>query len=132
MSASVQVGITASVGDASLVKNITVNPVITIASFTVSPELVWEHDSATGTVTLSSAAPVGGTVVSLVSEGVDGRVPDTFTIAAGETVGTFTIETSGVSTDTEVRIRASVGSDSESVQIRVRPRAGTFSLKGST
>ena len=141
VSASVQIGITASAGGVSLVENITVTPTITIATFTVSPDLVWEHDSTTGTVTLSSQAPAGGTVVSLVSEGVDGRVPDTFTIAAGETVGTFTIETSGVSAITEVRVRASVGSDSKSVQIRVRPRttptttpaaAGAFSLKGGT
>jgi hypothetical protein len=125
----VQIRITASAGGVSLTALIRVTPENAIASLTLNPNRVRGGESTTGTVTLSSKAPVGGTVVMLKSAIIDARVPDSITIAAGATSGTFTIETRDVSKDTEIWITASVGRDSREVQIRLLPpvRSGTSS-----
>lgn len=70
--------------------------------------------SLTGTVTLGSQAPSGGTTFNLSSGSVNATVPSTVTVAAGATKATFTITTSGVSSVTAANITASVSDNSQS------------------
>jgi hypothetical protein len=87
--------------------NLTVNPAgtppppATLSSFTVSPTSVVGGSPATGTVTLPSAAPPGGTVVSLTSNlPGSASVPASVTVAAGATSANFTVTTFPVATTT--------------------------------
>src|SRR5207237_5576806 len=89
---------------------------ITLASFTVSPQTLRGGDPTTGTLTLDTVAPGGGIVVSLSSESKDGRPPASVTVPAGSKTTTVTIDTAGVSGDTEVRINATAGGVTLSVQ----------------
>lgn len=90
---------------------LTVNPVGTppppptgLSTLAINPTSVVAGGSATGTVTLVSAAPTGGTTVNL-SSGLPLRimVPATVTVAAGATTATFTVTTTaGPATSTNV------------------------------
>jgi hypothetical protein len=66
----------------------------TLASMSVSPATVNAGDGATGTITLPSAAPSGGVVVSLFSR-IPGSatVPPSVTVPAGATKASFPIAT---------------------------------------
>src|SRR5215218_2537820 len=68
-----------------------------LSSLTVSPTDVVGPDPATGTVTLSSAAPSGGFTVDLTSDNTAAAtVPPSVTIPAGSTRATFTVSTKEV------------------------------------
>ena len=111
---STPVTISTSNGGGTQSATLTVNPSgaasPALSSFTVSPTSVTGGTSATGTVRLSSAAPAGGTVVSLGSNlpGV-AQVPPSVTVPAGATSATFTITTSPADTTT-VQLSAGVSS----------------------
>lgn len=65
-----------------------------LISLTISPTTVTAPTSATGTVTLSGAAPAGGLTITLrSSETRKATVPQTVTVLAGQTSRTFTITT---------------------------------------
>ena len=115
--ADVQIRISATEGGTTLAVLIRVtqpNPLL----LTVDPVRPTGGAIATGTITLSSPAPAGGTVVRLRSEGGDALVPTTITIAGGSRRGTFTIATRDVSKDADIWIHATADRDSSSVQIR--------------
>jgi hypothetical protein len=83
----------------------------TAKDLTINPNSVVGGRSATGTVTLSGAAPSGGAVVTLskaFSNGGAGTVPATIpasvTVPAGQTSASFAIGTSAVTATTNVRI----------------------------
>jgi hypothetical protein len=82
---------------------LTINPA-TLSSVSLSPTTLIGGASATGTVTLGSAAPASGAVVTLTSNNTSATVPASVTIAAGATSATFTVTTSGVGTTTPVTI----------------------------
>lgn len=117
----VRIRITASAEGESRTALIRLTPVNKF-SLSIDPVIIGAGKSATGTVTLNSTFS-GSTVVTLSSDKTDARVPATLTIAQGNKSGTFTIETAGVSTPTEVWIEATVGRETRSVQIRVTPAA---------
>jgi hypothetical protein len=88
----------------------------------------------TGTVTLTAAAPAGGAVVRLESNAGVAQVPGTVTVAAGQTSGTFTINTSSVDTRTNVTITAIYNGVSRAASLAVllpRPRA-SFTVTSPT
>jgi hypothetical protein len=58
-------------------------------------------------------------VVTLSSSTSDARLPDSITIAAGATTGTFIIGTGGVSGDSDVWITASAGGERQAARIRL-------------
>jgi hypothetical protein len=122
VSADLRIRITATAGTDTLTALMRLTPENGIAALSVSPSRITGGDSATGTVTLASVSPAGGTVVSLSSNVVDARVPVSVTIAAGGTSGTFTIETADVSNDREAWIGATVGRDTREVQVRLLTR----------
>ncbi|PYQ71049.1 MAG: hypothetical protein DMG01_26400 [Acidobacteria bacterium] len=85
-------------------------PAATLSAFSVSPTSVVGGASATGTVTLASAAPAGGTVVSLSSNQPGAAsVPASVTVTAGATKATFPI-TTFASAGTTVQLAATLGS----------------------
>ena len=67
-----------------------------LTGLTVRPVSVPGGTSSNGTVTLSSAAPVGGVTVALSSSSSKAGVPATVTIVEGATSAQFTVTTVGV------------------------------------
>src|SRR5439155_5723045 len=74
---------------ATLLPTSAVTPVIT--ALTVSPASLTGGASASGTVTLSLAAPAGGAQVTLSSSSPAAAVPASVTVAAGATSATFNV-----------------------------------------
>jgi serine protease len=75
----------------------------------------------TGKVTLNSPAGTGGQVVNLTSENLAASVPAQVTVAEGKLTKSFTITTSKVLADTSGNIVATVGTDTASRNLTVRP-----------
>jgi hypothetical protein len=91
-------------------------------SVTLNPTSVNGGTTSQGTITLSSAAPSGGTVVNLSSSNTAvATVPTSVTVQAGATSATFTVSTSNVSFQTLVTITASSGRATESATLKVNP-----------
>ena len=84
----------------------------TLNQLTVSPTTVDGGAAATGTITLSTAAPSGGLPVTLASNNNSVSVPPTVWVPAGATSVTFPITTSIVSTSTKATITGTLGSSS--------------------
>lgn len=79
-----------------------------LASLTVAPASVIGGKTATGKVTLSSAAPATGTLVDLRSANPSAAsVPDCVAVPPGATSATFTITTYPIAANTVVGITAS-------------------------
>jgi len=112
--------ITASLGAASQSADLTINPPA-IVSLTLSPAAVVGGDSSTGKVTIGTAAPAGGLVVSLSrSNTADSMVPATVTVPAGKTSATFTITTKEVTAQTTSTITAALGPTSKSASLTIK------------
>ena len=75
-----------------------------LASLSIDPSVFKGGQTTRGTVTLTSPAPSGGTVVTLSSDDSLATVPASITIAAGGTTGTFQISTKVVPADVRIRI----------------------------
>jgi hypothetical protein len=85
---------------------------VSLSSLTVSPTDVVGPDPATGTVTLSSAAPSGGFTVDLTSDNTAAAtVPPSVTVPAGSTRATFTVSTKEVTNAQSAVIIGTVGGD---------------------
>ena len=83
-----------------------------LSSLTVSPTDVIGPDPATGTVTLSSAAPSGGFTVDLTSDNTTAAtVPPSVTVPAGSTHATFSVSTKEVTNAQSAVIIGTVGGD---------------------
>jgi hypothetical protein len=75
--------------------------------------------STTGTVTLTGAAPAGGTLVSLASSAAFAAVPSIVLVPAGSSSATFTVTTSRVRAAGTATITASLGGSSLSQTLTV-------------
>ena len=85
---------------------------VSLSSLTVSPTDVVGPDPATGTVTLSSAAPSGGFAVDLTSDNTAAAtVPASVTVPAGSTSAAFTVSTKEVTNAQSAVIIGTVGGD---------------------
>jgi hypothetical protein len=79
--------------------------------------------TATGTVTLSAAAPAGGSVVQLRSSNTAlATVPTSVTVAAGARTAVFTVTTAGTRRNRSVSIVATLGTRSVSATLDIRAR----------
>jgi hypothetical protein len=84
-------------------------PAVSLSTFTLSPTSVTGGNPSTGTVTLTSAAPAGGVVVSLSSQlPGSASVPPSVTVPAGATSASFTVTSFPVAATT-VQIAATLG-----------------------
>ena len=104
--------LSASYGGVTKTTTLTVNPAAAppaaLATLTLSPASVVGGTSATGTVTLTAAAPSGGVTLNLgSSKPTLASVPATVVVAAGATSKTFPVTTAKVRKDTSVTISAS-------------------------
>jgi len=101
----------------------TLVPVQTITSFTLYPTTVIGGiagaSTSTGTVTLSSPAPAGGTVVLLSSSNPVAQVPSMIRVPQNATTGTFTVTTSIPNGPTNVTISATAGYGLQSASLLV-------------
>ena len=95
-----------------------------LSAVSVSPTSVVGGNSSTGTATLTSAAPVGGAVVSLSSAGTAVTVPASVTVAGGATSATFTATTAAVSGATPVTISAVYSGVTRTATLTVNPAGG--------
>jgi len=83
-----------------------------LSSLTISPTDVVGPDPATGSVTLSSAAPSGGFTVDLTSDNTAAAtVPPSVTVPAGSTSAAFTVSTKEVTNAQSAVIIGTVGGD---------------------
>lgn len=90
-----------------------------VSSIALSPSAVIGTNSVSGAVTLASAAPSGGTTVSLSSNNAAASVPGSVTVAAGSTTGNFSISTKSVTTPTAVTITASTTGGSQTATLNI-------------
>jgi PKD repeat protein len=121
--------ITATANGASATGTITVDAPV-VSALSVSPTTDVGGTASTGTVTLGSAAPTGGTPVSLSSSNTSAAtVPSSVTVAAGATTATFTVTTTAVAQNASVTITASANGSSATASLTVdAPVASTLSL----
>ena len=107
-------------------------PTPTLSSLSISPTGVTGGSAnATGTATLSAAAPSGGAVVTLSSSNTTAAtVPASITIAAGATSGTFTVTSRAVTASASVTISGASGGVTRTGTLTVNPAAsgGTATL----
>jgi hypothetical protein len=100
-----------------------------LSAVSVSPSSVVGGSSSTGTLTLTSAAPTGGAVVSLSSSNAAAaNVPASVTIAAGAASATFPATTSAVTTSTPVTISAVYAGITRTATLTVNPAGQTATL----
>ena len=110
----------------------------TLSTVSITPVDLLGGTSTTGRVTLSGAAPSGGTTVALskaFSNGGTGTVPVTVpasvTVPAGQTSATFAIGTSAVTATTNVRISATLGSSTVAADMTLFPLLAAVSFDGN-
>ena len=85
---------------------------VSLSSLTVSPTDVIGPDPATGTVTLSSAAPSGGFTIDLISDNTAAAtLPPSVTVPSGSTRTTFPVSTKEVTNAQSAVIIGTVGGD---------------------
>jgi uncharacterized protein (TIGR03437 family) len=117
------VTILATYGNLKQSATLTVNPPAsaTLTGVTVSPDHVTGGSNATGTVTLGAAAPVGGTVVTLLSSSpITAPVPPFVTVPQGGTTASFTIQTTHVTATLPVTITAKAGGVTKTAVLTVQ------------
>ena len=97
-------------------------PTTALSAVALSPAAVVGGWTSQGTVTLTSAAPSGGVVVTLSSSNTSvATVPPSVTVAAGATSASFTVTTASVATSTSVTISGSFGGVTRSATLTVNP-----------
>jgi len=110
--------ITATTGTVSQSAGLTLNPP-TLVSLSLSPISVKGGSTSTGTITISSPAPVGGLVVSLSCNQASVAAPSSITIQAGHTSATFSVKTTRVSTKTAAILTGTLGGIAKSVTLTI-------------
>lgn len=97
-------------------------PTVTVSSVAVSPLTVGGGNPATGTVTLTGAAPTGGAVVALSSSNASvASVPASVTVPAGATSANFTVTTQSVSSASQITVSAAYVGQKSTGTLRVAP-----------
>ena len=93
----------------------------TLSSLALNPTSAVGGTPSIGTVTLTSAAPTGGSVATLASGGAAASVPASVTVAAGATSASFTVTTSAVTASTVTSISASLLGSTKTALLTVNP-----------
>ena len=130
VTANTGVALTGTYSGVSRTATLTVTPVPPPASLNtvaLSPSSVTGGASSTGTVTLTSAAPAGGAVVSLSSNAA-ATVPANVTVAAGASSATFTATTAAVTAATTATITAALAGVTRTASLTVNPPSTNVTL----
>ena len=114
--------ITATLNNQPLTATLTITPA-TLVSVSLNPTSVLGGSPSTGTVTLSGAAPTGGTSVALSIGNSSATVPSSVTVAAGQTTATFTVSTTGVNAPTSAVISATLNNKPQTATLAITPAA---------
>ena len=104
VSTSTTVTIRATYNGVSKTTSLTIVPASGLVGISMNPLSVPAGNTSTGTVTLSSSAPSGGAVVSLLSNNTAAVAPVNVTVNAGTSSGTFNVSTLAVGTATSGNI----------------------------
>jgi formylglycine-generating enzyme required for sulfatase activity/pimeloyl-ACP methyl ester carboxylesterase len=104
---------------------------IVLSEFRLSASSVTSAGTVTGTVTLSAAAPAGGTVVTLTSDNTAvATVPASVTVAASQTSAQFTVTARTVTSPRTALITARLGGDAKTATLTVTaPLLGPFNMQ---
>ena len=99
-----------------------------VTSVTLAASSIASTTATTGTITLSTNAPVGGKVVNLSSSNASvASVPVSVTVVAGTRTATFTITAGMVNANTNAIITATTNGSSGTATITVTPPAAVLS-----
>jgi hypothetical protein len=111
--------ITASYNGVTRTAALNIAPPVTLSSVALNPVSVTAGQVSTGTIRLSNAAPVGGVVVSLVSNTVSATVPASVNVPAGSLSATFTVTTAAVTSGSSATITASYNGVSKTAGLAI-------------
>lgn len=111
--------ITATINAMMQTAMLVVVPSPAVASLVLNPTSVAGGNSSQATVTLSAAAPSGGTIVMLSSSDPSVQLAPSVTVAAGATTATFTVTTLVVTSPISAVITATVGASSQQATLSV-------------
>ena len=126
-SGTTTVSLTASLNGTVLFSTITVQqaPASTsLSAVSLNPTTVVGGTSSTGTVTLTAAAPSGGTVVSLSDNSTSASTPASVTVPAGTTSATFTVATFSVPGNQAATVTAALGAATRSATLTITAAGG--------
>ena len=115
------VQLSATLGNVTQFASLGITRAPALNTLSLSPTTVAGGSSSTGTVTLSAAAPSGGTVVTLSDNSAVATTPASVTVTAGATSRTFSVTTSAVTSQTPVVISGSSGGVTLSATLTVNP-----------
>ncbi|HZU08340.1 MAG TPA: DUF2341 domain-containing protein [Pseudacidobacterium sp.] len=118
--------ITANYAGASVSSTLTIQP--PLSSFAIAPGTIIAGATAQGTVTLGSAAPSGGAVISLSSNNAAAIVPASITIPAGSTSANFTVNGGSTAANATATITASYMGSTQTASITVLPTLASLTL----
>ncbi|MEQ1908948.1 MAG: hypothetical protein ABMA15_08995 [Vicinamibacterales bacterium] len=103
---------------------------VSLANMTLASSSVVGGNSVTGTVTLSAAAPSGGTVVNLSSSDASvGTVPASVTVLAGSTTATFSVGTRAVGGTINIVISAVLSGVTRTANLAVTQVVATLTAR---
>jgi YVTN family beta-propeller protein len=124
------VTVTATYNGSSETGTITVTPAgaVSVASVSVDPVTVVGGVPATGSVMLSGAAPAGGILVDLWTDGAPAYVPASVTVPAGSSVATFPVTTMSTTSSQADTITAFYLGVTKTTTITVLPALAISSL----
>src|SRR5262249_17660340 len=119
VSSSTSANITASYLGSTANATLTVTlGTVSIAALSVNPGTEISGNNAVGTVTLTSAAPSGGGVITLSSDTSTSVVPANLTVGAGQSSATFTVTTTVPVAPVTATLTANSGSSSQTATLR--------------
>ena len=131
VAASTGATLTATYNGVSRTTTLTVTPPpppSSLSALAFSPVSVTGGASSTGTVTLTSAAPAGGSLVTFADDSGATTVPGSVTVAAGATTATFAVTTTTVTMATASTVTATLGGMTRTATLTVNPAAAGATL----
>src|SRR6185312_14988911 len=113
--------VTATLGASSQTATIGLKAAILVSAVSCTPTSLNQSGVSSCTLTLSQAAPVGGTTVTLGSNNVLLTVPGTVTVASGATSANFNATASAtIATDQNAIVTATLGASSQTATIGLK------------
>lgn len=108
------------------------SPVVALSALSCPTASFTGAGSDACTVTLSKAAPTGGTTVALASNNSAVTVPASVSVAAAATTASFTAKVAAVTTAQSATVTASAGGVSKASAITLKPTAPALKLSSAT
>ncbi len=123
--------VTASLSGSTVVATVTITPPVKVTALQCAPNTVNSGSTSSCTVTLSQAAPAGGSTVGAWTNNAALTVPSGVAVAAGAMTGSFTATAGTVMANQSVMVTAALNSGSATTPVTVMPLAIVTSLQCS-